>query len=522
VTKRKDALRFIFVLATLALGAFSDAVPPRESPWLGEVFYQIFPRSFRDSNGDRIGDLKGIESKLHYLHRLGITAILVNPIFKSRFYHNYFADDFYTVDPAYGTNQDFFDLVKAAHALGIKVVLDMEVQYVSDLHPWFKEADGDRLAGSSDVPHPPAAGLLWRSGSVYTKELLHGYDGQKVRISAVDPENPEVLKRIKQVFEYWAAPNGEKSAGVDGFRIDHMMDDFDWQHVKTNMLAGFWRPLIEDIRKIKPGEYFVGEQADWGFGEDLYRKAGVDAVFGFPLRGGLTSFGAREFESAIDDTMSKTPEGKTCLIFIENHDVERFASLVDSDPTKLRLGAVFEFTFRGTPIVYQGQELGMKGIQLTGMTDGNDIPVRLAYRWSATLNAPGTATWYRNTGPWSDSQFSSDRDGISVEEESKRSNSLLSFYRSLIALRRTQPALEFGDLVRPNTQLDVVAFTRSFGSQKDLIVLNLSNGPRTVDLARFGAPNGWHTFRGVEGSSFDPIGNSLSMPAFGYEILGAN
>jgi alpha-amylase len=465
-------------LSAACLLSLAAAAQPKPSPWEHEIFYQIFPISFRDSNRDGIGDFKGIESKLGFLKNLGVTAILINPIFKSRFYHRYFADDFMNTDPAFGTNEQFFHLVRTAHRLHMKIVLDMEIQYVADKHPWYVAAKAN--------PSSAQAKFLWKSKSLYTQGPLEGYDGQKIRASAIDPANPEVLQAIERVFEYWTAPNGDRNSGVDGFRIDHMMDDFDGLHVKKQMLLTFWAPIIRDVRHIKPRAFFVGEQADWGYGSDLYNKAGVDAVFAFQLWYAFTKSGHPNLAAVLTRTAKTPPPDKTQLIFIENHDVERYASMVAGNPSALRLGAVLNLVFKGTPVIYQGQELGMKGIPQRGRTDANDIPDRLGYRWNKSVDAPGTPSWYRGHVPQGVLSFSRSGDGISVEEEEREPYSLLNFYRALIRLRQTHPVLQTGSQIQiPSDNPRIVAFERRLpGKPTILVFLNVSGQVAEANIPR--------------------------------------
>jgi len=463
-----------FILCAAAL-ASAWLAPSQANPWEKEVVYQIFPRSFYDSNGDHIGDFNGISQKLGFLHEMGITVVLINPIFASRVYHNYFADDFLKTDSTLGSNKDFFELVGKAHSLRMKVILDMEVQYVADRHPWYQAVQKD--------PQSHVADYLWRKGSAFYGQNIHWYDGQKVDIAAINSTNPEVKRAILDVFRYWAAPDGDPSRGVDGFRIDHMMDDLDNKHVMTGMLKNFWLPIEQDIRSQKPHILFLAEQADWGLGSDMFMNGKVDAAYAIPLRFAFMTFDKLKIEKALRDTASATPAGKTQLIFIENHDLERYANAVRSDRDLLRLGAVFNLTAKGTPLIYYGQELGMRGKQLKGVTDGNDIPIRLAYRWKHKIDSKGTADFYRNTGVWTKTGATKDNDGISVEEESGKADSLLNFYKRLIRLRAKTPALQAGSIEIIDTQNPkVLGYDRVLGSQWVTVFLNLSNTPQVISI----------------------------------------
>jgi glycosidase len=185
----------------------------------------------------------------------------------------------------------------------------------------------------------------------------------------------------------------------------------------------------------------------------------------------------------LDEYKWFTKEGRVQLTFLENHDMNRFAS-EESDPAKQRLAAAIMACAKGAPIIYYGQELGMKGEQGHFGSDGNDVPVRLAYRWSRNLEAKGTALWYKNTGPWWSTRFSRDHDGVSLEEQQGDPNSLFNWYRKVIRLRRQTPVLLSGsqevvDLVSET----VLAFRRTLGKQSVLVLANMSERPCRLPTA---------------------------------------
>jgi len=473
------------------------------SPWEKEVIYQIFPRSFADSNGDKIGDFKGIQNKLGYIKKLGATAILLQPILKSRVYHNYFPDSYTEADPRFGSNSDFFDLVHAAHRAGLKVVLDMEPQYVAGDHPWYIAAnanptgpDADRLAGS---------GLMGL-------RTVPEYDGTKVPLATVDTNNSDVVKGITDCFLYWSSPPDRPDDGVDGFRLDHMMDDLDNRHINKDMLSRFWAPLEAAVKAKKPNTFFVAEQSDWGLGNDQFAKGNVDAVYAIPLRFVFLKaligappkekpYQPGELVKAYREELASTPEGKTQLIFTENHDIARYASEVKSDPDLLRLGAVFMLTAKGTPSIYYGQELGMTGTQLHGHDDGNDIPIRLAMPWTNSPSTTGTATWY----PPSYAQPQT----VSVGTEDYDRNSLLNFYRKLIRLRRTNPALSIGSEDASRTTDTLIDLTRQSGRQTIRILINLA--PNPIQLTDPAAQKDLWTAH--------KTGPTIAIPGHGFRIV---
>lgn len=489
----------MFLLAAaLGFSLQNDPVSPAPvSTWEREVVYQIFPRSFRDSNGDRNGDLKGIAQSLGHLKRLGVTAILLNPVAKSRTYHNYFADDFLTCDPELGTNAEFFDLVRQAHRNRLKVILDIEPQYVTEAHPWF------------GLP-----GYTWNNPGPFTTGILPLFDGQPVRARAIDPESPGVRAGMGAMLRHWALPAGRPADGVDGFRIDHMMDDFDFQHVKTRMLSSFWRPLISDLRREKPQIFFVGEQADWGFGQDLFDQGGVDANFALPLFGALSTLDPENVRKVIALTSTAIPAGKTTMVFVEIHDTMRWASRVGLDLRLVELGAVLNLSLKGTPLTYYGQELGMRGKQDSGRTDANDIPVRLAYRWSRRLSARGTATWYPASGSWTEMGYSADDDGISVEEQQRRPNSIFNLYRKLIRLRQRITALREGTQTVLNLDSPKVLGILRHGRDSEVLVLaNFSPSPVVCSV-----PTSTR-MKVLHGLGRLPHKGKVEMPAYGVQLI---
>jgi glycosidase len=454
-----------------------------------EIFYLIFVRSFRDSNGDTKGDLRGVEDKLDYLRGLGVTTIVLTPLYQSAFYHSYFATDFSRIDPAYGTEADFRHLVRALHRRGMKIFIDEEVQYVTADHEWYKDAiNNPKSRFSRFIPFHGPGNTLPESGP-YGLVDLASYDGTKVRVATVNLYDPGVLEYQTRMFEYWMNPDGANADdGVDGFRIDHMMDDLDSRKILVNLFARFWTPLFGKLRAENPRVRILAEQADWGYGEDFLIRGGADLVYDFPLRGAIVSFDKRKITEAVAETWRRTPAGKGQLIFIENHDTNRFASEVGGDARRERVGAALNLLLKGIPLIYYGQELGMEGRQFRGWnSDANDIPVREAFPWTSAVG-PGMAVWYKDSGPWW-TQSPLARGGyVSLEAEAKDPGSLLAYYRGLIALRRTHPELVSGEQAVVADDNDrVFMFERFSGARRTLVAVNLSSAPATARVAAGGA-----------------------------------
>jgi glycosidase len=448
-----------------------------------QVFYQIFFRSFRDSNGDRIGDLKGLTAKLGYIRQLGATTVLLTPLQPSPYYHNYFATTFKAIDPAYGTMDDYFAFVRAAHALGLKVYLDQEFQYVAEGHPWWHDSICKPQAKYADY-------LLWTDKQHCVAEPFlgkakwAGYDGRDIGIAMVNLENPAVRDYFRDLLLYWADPHGDGSGrdGVDGFRIDHMMDDLDHKGLDTNLFDGFWAPIFHALKTRRPALRILAEQADWGYGEKWLTRGRADMVFAFPLRGALVSLNKATIVENIRATDAATPAGKRQLIFLENHDIDRYMSEVHGDPAKARAGAAIALMLKGDPLIYYGQELGMRGVQPKNLgksggiplTDAVGIPVREAFRWDANLEAPGSAIWYRGDQWFWKDRFNRSHDGVSLQEEQARPDSLYHWYKQLLALRHARPEISAGgQRVLCDDDSAVLCILRGEGAQRTLLLVNL-------------------------------------------------
>ena len=518
------AALFVVIPARTAVGA-PDQDVHAAAPSRDEIFYQIFLRSFCDSNGDRIGDLRGVRAHLDYLQGLGVTSILLTPIQPSPFYHNYFADSFEGVDPAYGTVRDLRALVEACHARGMKLYLDQEIQYVTQNHVWLKQS-----LGQPDSPYSRYV-LYNGPGNTRPEPLLPGvpalpsYDGRKIEVATVNLRDPAVRDYFQKLFVSWIDPHGDGSLrdGVDGFRIDHMMDDLDNKGRLTGLFADFWRPIFAAVRARNPRARIIAEQADWGYGDAFLNRGGVDMVFAFPLRQAIASFDPALILAAVRETEARTPAGKVQLTFIENHDVERFASVVGEDPARERIGAAFDLLLRGTPLIYYGQELGMRGKQHRPWgSDANDIPVREAFRWTHDLEAPGSAIWYRGPHPWWTARFNRSDDGVSLEEESRDPHSLLAFYRRLLQIRAARTEIQTGrQVILDSAAAHVVCFLREQGAARTLVALNLAATPATVAFLAGRSRRG-RIVRGLGGSPArqkpGPIPGLTLAP---YEVLVA-
>ena len=452
----------------------------------GEIMYHVCQRSFYDSNGDLQGDLAGLRQKLPYLQDLGVTSILLFPLYESDCYHNYFANDFEKIDAEFGTMEEYIELVKEVHQRGMKIYMDMETQYVTSEHLWWKDAVGNLWSKYSDYilfdddKHQTPASM------VFDLRLLNGFDGKVIYATTVNLKSQKVLDYNIELFSYFMDPNkdGKFDDGIDGFRLDHAMDHLDGKPTLTNLFAEFWKPLIASLKKLNPEVKIVAEQADWAdYGFEYFEKATVDRMFGFGLQKAIMSFDKEEIMKNAEIILNKTPEGKEQIIFIENHDIDRFAS-TETNIQRQKSAAAIMFLIGGIPSIYYGQEIGMKGkVYSFGNTDGNDIGRREAFDWYQGGEGKGMSHWYKNSGAWWTNANQKANDGISLEEQQNDPNSLFQFYKKTIELKQSQSALATGTYQHaPNNNPNVLSFYRVNQDQKVLVVFNLSDEKQVVRM----------------------------------------
>ena len=516
--------RFVWFVSLLGIFSFAKA----QNTSKGEIIYHVFQRSFYDSNGDGQGDLNGLRQKLDYLQELGVTSILLLPLYESVYYHNYFAVDFQKIDPEFGTMEDYLNLVREVHRRGMRIYMDMETQYVTEDQLWWKESYAHRKSKYSDYILYNDSANTKPESIIFNLTELPGYDGTRRKVGTANLYSKNFQEDNFQLFKYFVDPNndGRFDDGVDGFRLDHMMDDLDFKGKLTHLFANFWAPLVTNLKQINPKLSIVAEQAVWGsFGFEYFERGNVDRVFAFRLRDAIASFDKNKIAAVADTIFSLTPKNKQQVVFIENHDMERFASAVNKNLAKEKIGAAINLLIGGIPSIYYGQELGMFGksaLGKFGMTDANDIPLREAFEWYKTDNGKGMALWYRNTGPWWDSTNVKPNDGISLEEERKDPNSLFNFYKKVIRLRESNAALSSGSYqTLPNNNGKVLSFLRrekntvcviiNLSDQMQKVVLNLSKA--NVKVKGFAKLWGKNIAR-LAGNSI-----SVSLPGFSMQVL---
>ncbi len=487
-----SSIRFTILLVILQSCTMQYREPASEvvvSSPNNEVVYHLVQRSFYDSNGDLHGDLNGLRSKLDYLQELGITSVLLLPLYESIYYHNYFTGDYEKIDEEFGTKEDYIALVKDMHNRGMKLYMDMETQYITEDHLWWRDSYNNPASQYSDYIYYKGPGNTNPETIIFDLTELRGYNDSVRKITTINLNNEKVKEYFTGLYKHWVDPNGDGdfSDGVDGFRLDHMMDDLDNKGRWTNLFQNFWKPLISKLKAVNPKLVFIAEQANWAsLGLDYLEEGLVDRVFAFRIAFEVRNFNKTKLENMADSIFGFTPRDKQQMLFLENHDMPRFSHVVQKDPGKLKIGAALNLLLGGIPTIYYGQEIGMYGSggwNKWGMTDANEIPVREAFEWYASDTTKGMSFWYKNTGPWWDSTNVKPNDGISLEEQQGDPNSLWNFYKKTIALRKSNPAIVDGLYqTLPNNNDSVFSFHRYLNDRSVVVVTNFSAQPQAVEI----------------------------------------
>jgi alpha-amylase len=447
--------------------------------WQGATCYEIFVRSFSDSDGDGNGDLRGIVEKLDYLNDgvpgegddLGVTCIWLMPVMQSVSYHGYDVTDYETVEEDYGTNEDFLALMDAAHERGIRVIIDLPLNHTSVEHPWFRDA-----ASNPDSPYrdwfifaPEDQGYTGPWGQRVWHESPAGGEFYYGIFDASMPDlnyrNPGVNAEIERITAFWLT-----EMGVDGFRLDavkHVIEDGQVQE-STPETIQWLREFGAFIRTVKPEAYTVGEVAGVGAASlGPYYPDTLDQYFQFELAQTVVnaaSFGnGRQLLPVVSGTVNGLPDQRFAT-FLTNHDQKRVGSQLGGDTGKLRVAGMLLLSLPGTAFIYYGEEIGMQG-------DKPDPRIRTPMQWSGDV-----AGGFTTGTPWEPLQPGWEE--ITVAAQAGDPASVLATYRAWGQLRERHFALRTGEYL-PVTRDDasIVSFVRQTDEETLLVVVNLGADP---------------------------------------------
>ncbi|MCC6904457.1 MAG: DUF3459 domain-containing protein [Anaerolineae bacterium] len=444
--------------------------------WNDRVFYEIFVRSFYDSDGDGIGDLQGVIEKLDYLNDgdpatdddLGVTGIWLMPIMASPSYHGYDVTDYFTVNPDYGTNDDFKALMAAAHERGIVVIMDMVLNHTSSQHPWFQAAqEGDpeyRDWYIWDATNPTYRGpwgqVVWNRVGEESYYAVF-YSG----MPDLNYRNPEVTAQMEEVSRFWL-----EDMGVDGFRLDaikHMVEDNRIMEDAPSTVQ--WMYGYNDaVDAINPDALTVGEVWSPSISVERYVVDGVDIAFEFDyataIINGIQNRNADAVNRALETVLRVYPEGQFAA-FLTNHDQNRVMSQLNSDTNAAKAAATILLTGPGVPFIYYGEEIGMQGSK-------PDERIRTPMHWTDDSVNAGFST----AQPWQILTFNVDRYNVAGEED--RPDSILNRYRDLIALRNQYAALRLGNTLPVQADSPAIySVLRYLDGQAVLLAMNLAEEP---------------------------------------------
>jgi alpha-glucosidase len=478
--------------------------------WQRGVVYQVYPRSFQDSNGDGVGDLAGIAARLDHLVELGVDALWLSPIQPSPMADfGYDVADYRGVDPIFGTLADFDALVEQAHGRGLRVILDFVPNHSSDQHPWFLESRASRTSPKRDwyiwrdpAPDggPPTnwishfGGSAWEWDEATDQFYLHSFLKQQPDLNW---RNPAVRAAMLEVLRFWL------DRGVDGFRVDVIWLLIKDEQFRDNPPNPGWHPgqsehdrlldlhtadqpevhgIIAEMRQVLEGYserlligeiYLPVEKLVSYYGQDL---GGAHLPFNFLLI--RAPWNAGEIARIIQDYEAALPPGAWPNWVLGNHDQSRIATRVGQ--AQARVAAMLLLTLRGTPTIYYGDEIGMTDVPIPpdqvqdpaeknqpGIGVGRD-PQRTPMLWDASPH--GGFTGGR---PW----LPAGPAPVNVAQQRAEPRSMLALHRQLIALRRNNPALVAGGIGEVTATGNLLSFTRSQGGQRLRVLLNMGPVP---------------------------------------------
>ncbi|HWF36747.1 MAG TPA: alpha-amylase family glycosyl hydrolase [Solirubrobacteraceae bacterium] len=483
--------------------------------WRSGVIYQIYPRSFADADGDGVGDLRGVMARLEHVHQLGADAIWLSPIYRSPMADfGYDIADHTDVDPIFGSLADADALIARAHQLGLRVVLDFVPNHTSDLHPWFAESRASRDAArrgwyvwrsGEEVPNNWVSGFgderpAWTRDHATGDWYLHSFLPQQPDLNW---DEPAVEKAMHDVLRFWLR------RGVDGFRMDvvqkigkdpelgdnepGLRHDENWPSVHPRLAA--IRRVLEEFGgdRVAIGEvYLLDQRALASYvtsGEELHLAHNF-VFLNLP-------WSAERFRATVDEFELLTAAAGWPAWCLNNHDHPRTATRYGL--ARARVAAVLVLTLRGTPFLYQGEELGLTdgAVPAEAIVDvDRRDPERVPIPWT-----PGVGAGFTTGRPWLPTHPDADRLAVAVQECDP--GSPLALYRRLISLRRATPALQHGSFRSVHAAPDVFAYVREHEADRVLVALNFAPFPRPLPAEAEGA-------RGLLSTEAEPRAGELA------------
>ena len=485
----------ILMLLALALGMAACAAQPKEEVYTPTVdpisdnyrtYYQIFVGSFSDSNNDGIGDLRGVINRFDYLNdgdinsgkSLGVQGIWLSPIFTSPSYHKYDAKDYYQVDWRFGTEDDLKELIELCHSRNVQLILDLAINHTSSKHEWFLQFKDARAKGDTANPYYDYYSCVTeaeKQGGISYQKIAGVDCWFECNFSGEMPElnfdNPVVREEALKIAKYYL------DLGVDGFRFDAIKYIY---YGDTARSADFWEWYMEELRKIKPDIYCVGECwsgeteiLDYYGSMNCFNFAGSQAegVFASAAKGQSIGKYTNYIEAFQRKVLEKNPEGMV-MSFLSNHDMDRIAGVFVLE-NNMRMAANLYLLGPGSPVIYYGEEIGMRGSRGGENTDANR---RLAMLW-------GDEDFIRD--PVGSTYPEKNQIQTTVADQTTDENSLYNYYCRLISIRHKYPAIARGQYTSLSASKNFGGFRIEYG--EEVLGLFHNNGTAEVsyDLSKF-------------------------------------
>ena len=518
-------LLLAFLFAATLFAQQASTTQHADPWWKHAVIYEIYPRSFQDSNGDGIGDINGITSRLDYLKDLGVNAIWITPMYPSPGVdYGYDISDYTAIDPEYGTMADFDHMVAEAKKRNIRVLMDYVINHTSDQHPWFIESRSSRTNPKRDwyiwrdgkAPgQPPNNWQSWFGHSAWTYDAKTGqyyYHYFYVQQPDLNWRNPAVKKAMFGVIQFWM------KHGVSGFRIDavsrlfedpnlhddpylpgyNAYGDRNIQHKYTDNYPEV-NDVLKELRQVVdkyPGDPVLITEADEPNITELTKIYGTDGdevqlPMDFQIAD-VNKLSAPDFRRLFNEVENNTAHGQP-EYFFSNHDQprqwDRYGDGVHNDQIA-KLMAALELTTRGTPQMYYGEEIGMRTTPPARIEDVHDPIGKIGWpkekgrdgeRTPMQWNASAEAGFTTSPKPWLPIPPSSKTCNVATEAQDP--NSIYSTYKRLLSLRKTEPALRDGSYKSIDEQNpSVFSFLRQTAGSTVLVSLNMSAQPQTLSL----------------------------------------
>jgi len=488
------------------------------------TYYEIFVYSFCDSDGDGIGDLQGVISRLDYLQELGINGIWFMPVHPSQSYHKYDVRDYYDIDPQYGTLADMEQLLAECDNRGIRVITDLVLNHTGDDHDWFLTAVEylKNLPAGVD-PDPAACPYVdFYSFSRESNPNWHAISGSDwYYLGQFSPDmpdlnlgNPSVREEITKIMKFWL----EK--GVDGFRLD-AAKEFYSGNADKNIEVLNW--IQTTATSIDPECYLVAEVWENFANVTKYYTSGITSIFDFPfgnsdgkilavLRAAGNPNIVSSYAKALEQANTAYSEANPDYIdapFLSNHDVGRIAGFVNRDPLKIKLAGAMNVFMSGSCFIYYGEEIGMLG-------SGNDPSKRAPMYWN---DARDNGT----TNPPPDCELPEEYPMDSLDSQRFDDSSVYNYYRQAIAIRNALPVISHGDTyVEETLNVGCVSAHRKVWNEQECIILmNIQSDAAEVDLSGY-ADWGLIASLSADGNEVTLEGNLLHMPAYGVAVILPN